>query len=397
MEISNRAELMPQSPIRKLARYADAAKRNGTHVYHLNIGQPDIKTPQCALDAVRRIDKTILDYSPSQGTLSLRTKMVSYYAEYGIDLSPDEIIITSGGSEAIMFAYMTCLNPGDEILVTDPSYANYMAFAISCGAVVKSVKTHIEDGFKLPSMEEFEKQITPRTKAILICNPNNPTGYLYTKQEMMQLRDIVLKHNLYLISDEVYREFIYTKRPYISACHLEGIEDHVILVDSVSKRYSECGIRIGALITKNKEVRKAVMKFCQARLSPPLLGQIIAEASLSTPQEYMEEVYDEYLSRRNYLIDQLNQIPGVFAPTPMGAFYVMVKLPVDDTERFCTWCLTDFSYEGQTVMMAPGSGFYTEPGEGRDQVRMAYVLNKEDLGKAMLVLRKALEAYNAQA
>lgn len=397
MEISNRAELMPQSPIRKLARYADAAKRNGTHVYHLNIGQPDIKTPQCALDAVRRIDKTILDYSPSQGTLSLRTKMVSYYAEYGIDLSPDEIIITSGGSEAIMFAYMTCLNPGDEILVTDPSYANYMAFAISCGAVVKSVKTHIEDGFKLPSMEEFEKQITPRTKAILICNPNNPTGYLYTKQEMMQLRDIVLKHNLYLISDEVYREFIYTKRPYISACHLEGIEDHVILVDSVSKRYSECGIRIGALITKNKEVRKAVMKFCQARLSPPLLGQIIAEASLSTPQEYMEEVYDEYLSRRNYLIDQLNQIPGVFAPTPMGAFYVMVKLPVDDTEKFCTWCLTDFSYEGQTVMMAPGSGFYTEPGEGRDQVRMAYVLNKEDLGKAMLVLRKALEAYNAQA
>lgn len=388
---------MPQSPIRKLARYADAAKRNGTHVYHLNIGQPDIKTPQCALDAVRRIDKTILDYSPSQGTLSLRTKMVSYYAEYGIDLSPDEIIITSGGSEAIMFAYMTCLNPGDEILVTDPSYANYMAFAISCGAVVKSVKTHIEDGFKLPSMEEFEKQITPRTKAILICNPNNPTGYLYTKQEMMQLRDIVLKHNLYLISDEVYREFIYTKRPYISACHLEGIEDHVILVDSVSKRYSECGIRIGALITKNKEVRKAVMKFCQARLSPPLLGQIIAEASLSTPQEYMEEVYDEYLSRRNYLIDQLNQIPGVFAPTPMGAFYVMVKLPVDDTEKFCTWCLTDFSYEGQTVMMAPGSGFYTEPGEGRDQVRMAYVLNKEDLGKAMLVLRKALEAYNAQA
>ena len=397
MEISNRAELMPQSPIRKLARYADAAKRNGTHVYHLNIGQPDIKTPQCALDAVRRIDKTILDYSPSQGTLSLRTKMVSYYAEYGIDLSPDEIIITSGGSEAIMFAYMTCLNPGDEILVTDPSYANYMAFAISCGAVVKSVKTHIEDGFKLPSMEEFEKQITPRTKAILICNPNNPTGYLYTKQEMMQLRDIVLKHNLYLISDEVYREFIYTKRPYISACHLEGIEEHVILVDSVSKRYSECGIRIGALITKNKEVRKAVMKFCQARLSPPLLGQIIAEASLSTPQEYMEEVYDEYLSRRNYLIDQLNQIPGVFAPTPMGAFYVMVKLPVDDTEKFCTWCLTDFSYEGQTVMMAPGSGFYTEPGEGRDQVRMAYVLNKEDLGKAMLVLRKALEAYNAQA
>lgn len=396
MEISNRAQLMPQSPIRKLAKYADAAKRNGVHVYHLNIGQPDIETPPCALDALRNVDKKILDYSPSQGLLSLRTKMVSYYAEYGIDLSPDEIIVTCGGSEAIMFAYMTCMNPGDEILVTDPSYANYMAFAISCGAVVKSVKTHIEDGFKLPSMEEFEKQITPKTRAILICNPNNPTGYLYTKDEMLRLRDIVKKHNLYLISDEVYREFIYTKRPYISACHLEGIEENVILVDSVSKRYSECGIRIGALITKNKEVRKAVMKFCQARLSPPLMGQVIAEASLSTPQEYMDSVYDEYLSRRNYLIDQLNQIPGVFAPTPMGAFYVMVKLPVDDAEKFCAWCLTDFQYEGQTVMMAPGAGFYTDAGEGKDQVRMAYVLNREDLGKAMLVLRKALEAYNNQ-
>ncbi len=395
MEISTRAQNMPQSPIRKLAKYADAAKRNGIHIYHLNIGQPDIQTPRCALEAVHNFDQKILDYSPSQGTKSLRTKMVGYYAEYGIDLSPDEIIITSGGSEAIMFAYMACLNPGDEIIVTDPSYANYMAFAISCGAVVKSVKTHIEDGFKLPSIEEFEKQITDKTRAILICNPNNPTGYLYTKQEMLQLRDLVKKYNLYLFSDEVYREFIYTKRPYISACHLEGIEDNVILVDSVSKRYSECGIRIGALITKNKQVRQAVMKFCQARLSPPLIGQAIAEASLSTPQEYMEEVYDEYLLRRNYLIDQLNQIPGVFAPTPMGAFYTMVQLPVDDTDKFCQWCLTDFQYEGQTVMMAPGSGFYTDPEEGRKQVRMAYVLNKEDLAKAMVVLRKALEAYNA--
>ncbi len=394
MEISNRAQNMPQSPIRKLAKYADAAKRNGIHIYHLNIGQPDIQTPACALEAVHNFDQKILDYSPSQGTKSLRTKMVGYYAEYGIDLSPDEIIITSGGSEAIMFAYMACLNPGDEIIVTDPSYANYMAFAISCGAVVKSVKTHIEDGFKLPPVEEFEKQITDKTRAILICNPNNPTGYLYTKQEMLQLRDLVKKYNLYLFSDEVYREFIYTKRPYISACHLEGIEDNVILVDSVSKRYSECGIRIGALITKNKQVRQAVMKFCQARLSPPLIGQAIAEASLSTPQEYMEEVYDEYLSRRNYLIDQLNQIPGVFAPTPMGAFYTMVQLPVDDTDKFCQWCLTDFQYEGQTVMMAPGSGFYTDPEEGRKQVRMAYVLNKEDLSKAMVVLRKALETYN---
>ena len=387
---------MPSSPIRKLAKYADAAVRNGIHVYHLNIGQPDIKTPECALEAVRHLDRSILEYSPSQGYKALRTKMVSYYAGYGIDLSPDEIIITSGGSEAVMFAYMACLNPGDEIIVTDPSYANYMAFAISCGAVVKSVKTSIEDGFKLPPMEKFEEQITGKTKAILICNPNNPTGYLYTKKEMMRLRDLVKKYNLYLFSDEVYREFIYTKAPYISACHLEGIEDNVVLIDSVSKRYSECGIRIGALITKNKKVRDAVMKFCQARLSPPLVGQIIAEASLSTPQEYMDEVYDEYLSRRNFLINGLNKIPGVYSPTPMGAFYTMVRLPVDDAEKFCIWCLTDFNYEGQTVMMAPGSGFYTDPEEGRNQVRMAYVLNKEDLGKALVVLAKALEAYNSR-
>ena len=385
---------MPESPIRKLAKYADAARRNGVHIYHLNIGQPDIKTPACAQEALQRFHKDVLEYSPSQGIQSLRTKMVGYYAEYGIDISPDEIIVTTGGSEAIMFAYMACLNPGDEIIVTDPSYANYMAFAISCGAVVKSVKTHIEDGFKLPPVEEFEKQITDKTRAILICNPNNPTGYLYSKKEMMQIRDLVKKYDLYLLSDEVYREFIYTKRPYISACHLEGIENNVILIDSVSKRYSECGIRIGALITKNKEVHNAVMKFCQARLSPPLIGQVIAEASLTTPQEYMEEVYDEYLSRRNYLIDQLNQIPGVFAPTPMGAFYTMVQLPVDDTDKFCEWCLTDFQYEGQTVMMAPGSGFYTNPEDGKKQVRMAYILCKEDLGRAMLVLRKALETYN---
>ena len=291
---------------------------------------------------------------------------------------------------------MACLNPGDEIIVTDPSYANYMAFAISAGAIVKSVKTSIEDGFRLPPVSKFEEQITDKTKAILICNPNNPTGYLYTRKEMQQIRDLVKKHNLYLFSDEVYREFIYTKQPYISACHLEGIEENVVLIDSVSKRYSECGIRIGALITKNKEVRKAVMKFCQARLSPPLIGQLIAEASLSTPQEYMDEVYEEYLSRRNFLVDGLNKIDGVYSPTPMGAFYTMVKLPVDDAEKFCQWCLTDFSYEGQTLMMAPGSGFYTDPAEGRNEVRMAYVLNKEDLGKALFVLQKALEEYNKQ-
>lgn len=393
MMISERAQNMPSSPIRKLAKYADAAKRNGVHVYHLNIGQPDILTPECALEAVRNIDRKVLEYSPSQGYKSLRTKMVGYYAEYGIDLSPDEIIVTTGGSEAVMFAYMACLNPGDEIIVTDPSYANYMAFAISCGAVVKSVKTSIDDGFRLPPIEKFEEQITDKTKAILICNPNNPTGYLYTRSEMNQIRDLVKKYNLYLFSDEVYREFIYTKQPYISACHLEGIEENVILIDSVSKRYSECGIRIGALITKNKKVREAVMKFCQARLSPPLVGQIIAEASLTTPQEYMDQVYEEYLQRRNFLIDGLNKIPGVYTPTPMGAFYTMVRLPVDDAEKFCEWCLTDFSYEGQTIMMAPGSGFYSTPGAGRDEVRLAYVLNKEDLAKALVVLEKALDEY----
>ena len=394
MKISQRAQNMPSSPIRKLARYAEAAKRSGIHVYHLNIGQPDIPTPECALEAARKIDRKVLEYSPSQGYKSLRTKLVSYYAEYGIDLSPDEIIITSGGSEAVQFAYMACLDPGDEIIVTDPSYANYMAFAISCGAVIKAVKTSIDNGFRLPPVEKFEEQITPKTKAILICNPNNPTGYLYTKQEMRKIRDLVKKYNLYLFSDEVYREFIYTKAPYISAFHLEGIEENVVLLDSVSKRYSECGIRIGALITKNKAVRDAVMKFCQARLSPPLVGQVIAEASLSTPQEYMDEVYEEYLTRRNFLVDGLNRIPGVFSPTPMGTFYTMARLPVDDAEAFCKWCLTDFSYEGQTVMMAPGSGFYSDPKDGKDEVRLAYVLNKEDLAKALFVLQKALEAYN---
>ena len=384
---------MPSSPIRKLAPLAEAAKRNGTKVYHLNIGQPDIKTPQCGLDALKTLDRTILEYSPSQGYLSLRTKFVSYYAQYGIDLSPDEIIITTGGSEAVLFAFLACLDPGDEIIVTDPFYANYMAFAISVGAVIRSVKTSIEDGFRLPSIEAFEEQINEKTKAILICNPNNPTGYLYTRKEMYRLRDIVKKHNLYLFSDEVYREFIYTGMPYISACHLEGIEENVVLFDSVSKRYSECGIRIGALCTKNKKVREAVMKFCQARLSPPLIGQIIAEASLGVQKSYLTAVYEEYLERRNFLIEGLNKIPGVYSPIPMGAFYTVAKLPVDDAEAFCKWCLTDFSYQGATVMMAPASGFYTEPGEGKHEVRIAYVLNIEDLAKALKCLEKALEAY----
>lgn len=393
MEISHRAENMPFSPIRKLAPYADEAKRNGVHVYHLNIGQPDIKTPQCALEALHHIDREILEYSPSDGLLELRTQMVKYYAEYGIFLSPEEIIITAGGSEAVLFAFLACLDPGDEIIITDPFYANYMAFAISVGAVIKSVKTHIEDGFRLPPVEAFEKQITDRTKAILICNPNNPTGYLYTRKEMLQLRDIVKKHDLFLFSDEVYREFIYTGMPYISAFHLDGIDDNVVLFDSVSKRYSECGTRVGCLCTHNKKVHEAVMKFCQARLSPPLIGQLVAAASIDVSKDYLHGVYEEYLDRRNFLIDGLNKIPGVYSPIPMGAFYTVARLPVDDAEKFCVWCLSDFRYEGATVMMAPASGFYTEPGEGRQEVRIAYVLCKEDLAKALVVLQKALEEY----
>lgn len=393
MKISQRAINMPSSPIRRLAPYADAAKRNGIHVYHLNIGQPDIKTPKCGIDALNHIDRDILEYSPSDGYLSLRTKMVEYYAQYGIYLSPNEIIITTGGSEAVLFAFLACLSPGDEVIVTDPFYANYMAFAISVGAVIKSVKTRIEDGFRLPSAEAFEEQITDKTKAILICNPNNPTGYLYSRKEMNRLRDIVKKHDLYLFSDEVYREFIYTGMPYISAFHLQGIEENVVLFDSVSKRYSECGIRIGALCTKNKTIHDAVMKFCQARLSPPLIGQIVAEASLGVQKEYLQSVYEEYLDRRNFLIDGLNRIPGVYSPIPMGAFYTVAKLPVDDAESFCIWCLSEFQWEGATVMLAPASGFYTEPGEGRQEVRIAYVLCKEDLAKALVCLEKALEAY----
>lgn len=392
-KISQRGTDMPESPIRKLAPLAAKAKSKGIHVYHLNIGQPDLPTPQEALDAIRQIDRTVLEYSPSQGFLSYRTKLVDYYAKYNIMLTPDDIIITSGGSEAVLFSFMACLNPGDEIIVPEPAYANYMAFAISAGAVIRTITTTIEEGFSLPKVEKFEELINERTRAILICNPNNPTGYLYTRREMNQIRDLVKKYDLYLFSDEVYREFIYTGSPYISACHLEGIQNNVVLIDSVSKRYSECGIRVGALITKNKEVKQAVMKFCQARLSPPLIGQIAAEASLEASTEYNLEIYDEYVERRKCLIDGLNRIPGVYSPIPMGAFYTVAKLPVDDAEKFCAWCLSDFNYEGETVMMAPAAGFYTTPGAGINQVRIAYVLKKEDLEKALYVLRKALEAY----
>lgn len=391
--IATRGLEMPASPIRKLAPLAEAAKQKGVHVFQLNIGQPDLPTPQVALDAIRNIDRKVLEYSPSGGYRSYREKLVGYYDKFNIKLTADDIIITTGGSEAVLFSFLACLNPGDEIIVPEPAYANYMAFAISAGAKIRTIATTIEEGFALPKVEKFEELINENTRAILICNPNNPTGYLYTRREMNQIRDLVKKYDLFLFSDEVYREFIYTGSPYISACHLEGIEENVVLIDSVSKRYSECGIRVGALITKNEEVRDAVMKFCQARLSPPLIGQIAAEASLDAGEDYLRDTYDEYVERRKCLIDGLNRIPGVYSPIPMGAFYTVAKLPVDDSDKFCAWCLSDFEYEGQTVFMAPASGFYTTPGAGSNQVRIAYVLKKEDLTRALFVLSKALEAY----
>ena len=372
-KISIRGTEMPASPIRKLAPLADAAKQRGIHVFHLNIGQPDLPTPQVAIDAIRNIDRKVLEYSPSAGYRSYREKLVGYYEKYNIHLTADDIIVTSGGSEAVLFSFMACLNPGDEIIVPEPAYANYMAFAISAGAKIRTIATTIEEGFSLPKVEKFEELINERTRAILICNPNNPTGYLYTRREMNQIRDLVKKYDLFLFSDEVYREFIYTGSPYISACHLEGIEQNVVL--------------------KNKEIRDAVMKFCQARLSPPLIGQIAAEASLDAGEDYLRDTYDEYVERRKCLIDGLNRIPGVYSPIPMGAFYTVAKLPVDDSDKFCAWCLSDFEYEGQTVFMAPASGFYTTPGAGRNEVRIAYVLKKEDLTRALFVLQKALEAY----
>lgn len=402
LQISQRGIEMPESPIRKLAPLADQAVERGVYIYRLNIGQPDLPTPQKALDVLKHINRTTLEYSPSQGIKSFREALVSYYDRYQIKLNPDEIIITAGGSEAVLFAFMSCLNPGDEIIIPEPAYANYMSFAISAGAVIRTVATTIDEGFCLPKVEKFEELINERTKAILICNPNNPTGYLYTQREMNQIRDLVKKYNLYLFSDEVYREFIYTGSPYISAMHLEGIQENVVLIDSVSKRYSECGTRIGALITKNEAVRKTVMKFCQARLSPPLLGQLVAEASIEGTEQYSREVYDEYVERRKCLIDNVNRIPGCYTPVPMGAFYTVAKLPVDDSEAFCAWCLSEFSYKdkktpegctGETVMMAPAAGFYSEPELGKDQVRLAYVLRKDDLQRALFVLSKALESY----
>jgi|SRR5690554_29992 len=391
--VSDRGKAMPNSPIRKLAPLAEKAKQRGTKVYHLNIGQPDLPTPPEALEAIKNIDRKILEYTPSEGIRSLREKLVKYYHRFNIDVEVDDIIITTGGSEAVTFAFMSCLDPGDEIIVPEPAYANYTAFAIVAGAVIKTIAANIDEGFALPPVEKFEELITPRTKGIMICNPNNPTGYLYTREEMDKIRDLVKKYDLYLFSDEVYREFCYTGSPYISAFHLEGIEQNVVLIDSVSKRYSECGLRIGALISKNIEVRRNVMKFCQARLSPPLIGQIAAEASLDADPDYMLNNYNEYVNRRKFLIDGLNRIEGVYSPIPMGAFYTVARLPVDNADNFCAWLLDEFEYEGQTVFMAPASGFYTIPGKGIDEVRIAYVLNRKDLGKCLRILEEALKVY----
>ena len=382
-QVSHRGEEMPASPIRRLVPLADKAVARGIKVYRLNIGQPDVPTPPEAFEALKKIDRKVLEYSPSAGLLSLRQKLCEYYRRFHIDVEADDVIITTGG----------CLDPGDEIIVPEPSYANYMAFAISAGAKIVTVPSTIDDGFELPPVEKFEALISPRTKGILICNPNNPTGYLYTMKEMLQIRDLVKRHDLFLFSDEVYREFCYTGAPYISALHLPGIENNVVLIDSVSKRYNECGIRVGALITKNAALRKCVMKFCQARLSPPLVGQIVAEASIDASPDYMLATYNEYVERRKFLVDRINRIPGCYTPIPMGAFYTVVRLPVDDADDFCRWCLEEFDYEGQTVFMAPASGFYTTPGLGRDEVRIAYVLNREELGRAMTVLEHALAAY----
>jgi len=392
-DISKRGRLMPESPIRKLVPYAEEAKRKGRKVYHLNIGQPDIKTPEAAIDAVKNLNEKVIEYSHSAGNESYRRKLSEYYRGLDIPVDHTEMLITTGGSEAILFALMSTLDPGDEVIIPEPYYANYNGFTIAAGVKVKPVISTIENGFALPAMAEFEKFITPRTRGIIICNPNNPTGYLYSKDELEQLGQIVIKHNLYLYSDEVYREFCYDGQTHFSSMHIPGANQHVILLDSVSKRYSACGVRIGAMISKNKEVISTALKFAQARLSPPSLGQILGEAALDTPREYFDEVYREYIERRNFMVAALNGIDGVICPLPKGAFYTIAQLPVDDADDFSQWLLSDFNFEGQTVMLAPASGFYSEPELGKQQVRIAYVLKKDDLEKAMLCLEKALQVY----
>jgi aspartate aminotransferase len=390
--ISKRGQLMPSSPIRKLVPFAEAAKKKGIRVYHLNIGQPDIVTPPAMLEAVKNSDFTILEYSHSAGNESYRQKLTQYYASVGIEVTAQEIIITTGGSEAIQFGMMACLDAGDEVIIPEPFYANYNGFAVAAGVTVIPVTSYIEDGFALPPISELEKKITPRTKAIIICNPNNPTGYLYTAAEMDQLKELVLKYNLFLFSDEAYREFCYEGK-HISAMHLKGVEEQVILMDTISKRYSACGARIGALITKNKSVLEAVMKLAQARLSPPSFAQIAAEAAIDLPSDYFQETQEEYRSRRDLLVARLNAIPGVFCPNPGGAFYAIARLPINDSDQFCQWLLEDFAFEGKTIMLAPATGFYGTPGLGKDEVRLAYVLNKTDINTAMDCLEKALAIY----
>lgn len=391
--ISNKAIDMPSSPIRKLVPFAEDAKKRGTKIYHLNIGQPDIETPESFLNAVKTADFKVLEYSHSAGNESYRKKLCNYYKGYDININASEIIITCGGSEAIEITMKTCFNADDEVIIPEPFYANYNGFATAADVTVVPVRSFIETGFALPPISEFEKLITPKTKGIMICNPGNPTGYLYTKEELLALRDLVKKHDLFLLSDEVYREFCYDGKEYVSVMHLEGIENNVILLDSISKRYSACGARIGAMISKNKEVMAAAMKFAQARLSPPSYGQIGAEAALDTPQSYFDGVKTEYIARRDFVIEEINKIDGVFCPKPSGAFYCIARLPIDNADKFCQWLLEEFSFNGQTVMMAPATGFYSTPGAGMNEVRLAYVLNKEDLKNALICLKEALKVY----
>ncbi|HVI48195.1 MAG TPA: pyridoxal phosphate-dependent aminotransferase [Chitinophaga sp.] len=390
--ISQRGVQMPPSPIRKLVPFAEAAKKKGNRVYHLNIGQPDIETPKPVLDAVRHSDFKVLEYSHSAGNESYRRKLVTYYERFNISLNHNQIIVTTGGSEAILFALMACLDPGDEVIIPEPFYANYNGFAVEAEVKIKTITSSIETGFALPAMADFEKAITPRTRAIMICNPNNPTGYLYSHEEMEVLKQLCLKHNLFLFSDEAYREFCYTGQ-HFSAMNLEGMEQNVILMDTISKRYSACGGRIGAFVTKNQEVLDATMKFAQARLSPPSFAQITGEAAVDLPADYFDAIKAEYQSRRDLLVSRLNAIPGVFCPNPGGAFYAIARLPIDDSDKFCQWILESFEYEKQTVMMAPATGFYATPGLGKNEVRLAYVLNTADISQAMVCLEKALEVY----
>jgi len=391
--ISLKGKMMPASPIRKLVPFSEEAKKRGTKVYHLNIGQPDIETPENVMNKIRNIDLKVLEYSHSAGMISYRKKLVEYYKKFGIEVTPEEMIVTTGGSEAILFAMNSCLDPGDEIIIPEPFYANYNGFSLTSGVVVKPIDSVIENGFALPPIKAFEDAITPRTKAIMICNPNNPTGYLYSKEELESLREIVLKHDLFLFSDEVYREFTYDGHKHHSVMNLRGIEENVILLDSISKRYSACGARIGVLISKNKEVICTALKFAQARLSPPTFGQIAGEEAINTPDSYFKKVLEEYHNRRNIVVESINKMTGCFCPKPGGAFYAVARLPIDDSDKFCQWLLEDFSFEGQTVMLAPATGFYSTKGRGLDEVRISYVLNVNDLKSAMKCLEEALKVY----